>query len=116
MGETAQKAKGGKRPGAGRPATGFDPVRTFRISDAAIARVDSWASRQNDQPGRSEAIRRLVELALTLDRLWHLDDLVAKPSSIAPNFPAPGSTSPSHQDSTDGQEVADWPLGERGRI
>ena len=116
MGETTQKSKGGKRLGAGRPATGFDPVRTVRISDAAIARVDSWASRQSDQPGRSEAIRRLVELGLTLDRLWYLDDLAAKFSSIAPNLPATGSTSSSHQETTDGQEAADWLLGEHGRI
>jgi len=115
MGETTQKTKGGKRPGAGRPATGFDPVRTVRISNAAMAGVDSWASRQDDQPGRSEAIRRLVELGLTLDRLWYLDGMAAKLSSIAPNLPTAGSTSPSHQDSTDGQEAADWPLGEHGR-
>jgi hypothetical protein len=28
------------------------------------ATVDKWASRQDDKPGRSEAIRRLVELGL----------------------------------------------------
>jgi hypothetical protein len=26
--------------------------------------VDKWARKQDDQPGRSEAIRRLVELGL----------------------------------------------------
>jgi hypothetical protein len=26
--------------------------------------VDKWADKQDDQPGRSEAIRRLVELGL----------------------------------------------------
>jgi hypothetical protein len=29
-----------------------------------MANVDAWASTQEDQPGRSEAIRRLVELGL----------------------------------------------------
>jgi len=28
-------------------------------------RVDEWASKQPDTPGRPEAIRRLIELALT---------------------------------------------------
>jgi hypothetical protein len=55
---------GGKRPGAGRPTTGFDPVRTIRISDAVMANVASWAAQQGDQPGRAEAFRRLVELGL----------------------------------------------------
>jgi hypothetical protein len=58
------KTVGGKRPGAGRPATGRDPSRTFRLSDEFIADVDAWAAAQEDKPGRSEAIRRLVELGL----------------------------------------------------
>jgi len=41
-----------------------DPARTFRLSDEFIASVDAWAAKQDDQPGRSEAIRRLVELGL----------------------------------------------------
>ena len=40
------------------------PVRTMRLSDEFIATVDAWASRQDDTPSRSEAIRRLVELGL----------------------------------------------------
>jgi hypothetical protein len=58
------KTVGGKRPGAGRPATGKDPVRTMRLSDEFMDQVDTWAAKQDDQPGRSEAIRRLVELGL----------------------------------------------------
>jgi hypothetical protein len=59
------KKVGGKRPGAGRPATGKDPARTFRLSDEFIAGVDAWAIQQDDPPrGRTEAIRRLVELGL----------------------------------------------------
>lgn len=49
-----------KRPG--RPATGKDPVRTFRLSDEFMAHLDQWAEHQADKPSRSEAIRRLVEL------------------------------------------------------
>jgi hypothetical protein len=48
----------------GRPATGRDPVRTMRLSDEFITKVDSWAEKQDDQLGRTEAIRRLVELGL----------------------------------------------------
>jgi hypothetical protein len=59
-----QKKIGGKRSGAGRPPTGHDPSRTFRLSDEFMATVDVWAARQKDTPSRSEAIRRLVELGL----------------------------------------------------
>jgi hypothetical protein len=48
----------------GRPATGQDPVTAIRLSDDLRARVDAWAAKQHDEPGRSEAIRRLVELGL----------------------------------------------------
>jgi Ribbon-helix-helix protein, copG family len=59
-----QKKIGGKRVGAGRPATGHDPSRTFRLSDEFMTALDAWAARQEDKPSRSEAIRRLVELGL----------------------------------------------------
>jgi hypothetical protein len=52
----------------GRPATGRDPVRAIRLSDEFLSKVDAWSSKQNDEPGRSEAIRRLVELGLTVKR------------------------------------------------
>jgi len=51
-----------KRPG--RPATGQDPVTAIRLSKEMRAAVDAWAAAQDDEPGRSEAIRRLVELGL----------------------------------------------------
>jgi hypothetical protein len=63
-----QKSIGGKRPGAGRPATGTDPARTIRLSNEFITVVDGWAARQPDAPNRSEAIRRLVELGLKAKR------------------------------------------------
>jgi hypothetical protein len=49
---------------AGRPATGNDPVRAIRLSDEFLAKIDNWAAQQHDEPGRSAAIRRLVELGL----------------------------------------------------
>ena len=52
------------KPKGGRPATGRDPVRAIRLSDDFLAKVDAWAEQQGDAPGRSEAIRRLIELGL----------------------------------------------------
>jgi hypothetical protein len=64
MKNAIRKKVGGRRPGAGRPATGSDPSRTFRLSDEFIATLDAWSARQEDAPTRSEAIRRLVDLGL----------------------------------------------------
>jgi hypothetical protein len=64
MKKAIPKKHGGPRPGSGRPATGNAPTRTLRLTDEFIANVDAWAAAQDDQPGRSEAIRRLVELGL----------------------------------------------------
>jgi len=64
MKNAIRKKVGGKRPGAGRPATGSDLSRTFRLSDEFIATLDAWSARQDDAPTRSEAIRRLVEIGL----------------------------------------------------
>jgi hypothetical protein len=55
-----------KRPG--RPATGQDPVTAIRLSKEMRASVDAWAAAQDDEPGRSEAIRRLVELGLRVKK------------------------------------------------
>jgi hypothetical protein len=41
-----------------------DRILQMRVSDDFIESVDKWATRQPDNPSRSEAIRRLVELAL----------------------------------------------------
>ena len=41
-----------------------DPVTAMRLSSELRENVDAWAARQTDKPGRSEAIRRLVELGL----------------------------------------------------
>jgi hypothetical protein len=52
----------------GRPATGKDPVLTLRAPPALTAEVEAWARRQRDRPSRSEALRRLIEIALKLNR------------------------------------------------
>jgi hypothetical protein len=48
----------------GRPPTGQDPVTAVRLPLALKSQIDDWAKRQPDNPSRSEAIRRLVQLAL----------------------------------------------------
>jgi hypothetical protein len=52
-----------KRP-PGRPATGQGLQIGARWSEDAVASIDAWIAKQEDSPGRSEAIRRLVELGL----------------------------------------------------
>lgn len=50
----------------GRPATGRDPVSAVRFPAEVTAQIDTWAANQESHPSRSEAIRRLVELGLTV--------------------------------------------------
>jgi hypothetical protein len=52
----------------GRPKKkgGVHPVTAVRLSPGLGSAVDQWASRQDDKPSRSEAIRRLVELGLAV--------------------------------------------------
>jgi hypothetical protein len=64
--KTSKKNVVRKRPG--RPATGQDPVTAIRLSKEMRAAVDAWAAAQVDEPGRSEAIRRLVEIGLRVKK------------------------------------------------
>jgi Arc/MetJ-type ribon-helix-helix transcriptional regulator len=48
----------------GRPPTGQDPVTAVRLSPVLKSQIEDWAKQQPDNPSRSEAIRRLVKLAL----------------------------------------------------
>jgi Arc/MetJ-type ribon-helix-helix transcriptional regulator len=50
----------------GRPATGKMPTATLRLPESLSEKIDTWAQKQVDAPGHSEAIRRLVELGLTV--------------------------------------------------
>ena len=52
----------------GRRPTGKEPMLAFRAPPAFTAEVEAWAKRQPDRPSRSEALRRLVEMALKLNR------------------------------------------------
>jgi hypothetical protein len=53
-----------KRKKAGRPATGTEPLYGVRIGDALMKQIMDWAKPQGAT--RSDAIRRLVELGLTV--------------------------------------------------
>jgi hypothetical protein len=56
--------KNGTKKRRGRPATGQGVQIGTRWPDSTVTAIDVWAMQQEDQPGRSEAIRRLVELGL----------------------------------------------------
>jgi hypothetical protein len=60
----AKSIKVHQKKKVGRPATGRDPAVTIRLPPAVLNEIKDWAKRQADQPGRSPAIRRLVELGL----------------------------------------------------
>jgi hypothetical protein len=50
----------------GRPRTGITPLMGFRAEPVIRASIVRWAEMQPDMPTLSEAIRRLVELGLTV--------------------------------------------------
>jgi hypothetical protein len=50
----------------GRPRTGITPLMGFRADPVIRAEIVRWAENQPDMPTLSEAIRRLVELGLTV--------------------------------------------------
>jgi hypothetical protein len=58
-----KKARG---PGRPKKRGGVHPVSAVRLPPEISAGVVAWAAKQADAPGRSEAIRRLVELGLTV--------------------------------------------------
>lgn len=53
-----------KRFQIAKAAEGDTPMMSLRLPAETRAAIDKWAAAQDDQPGRSEAIRRLVEFAL----------------------------------------------------
>jgi hypothetical protein len=67
MKSTAVLQKKRSQEKRGRPITragAYDQVTAIRLSPEFRALIDAWAARQDDNPPRSEAIRRLVEQAL----------------------------------------------------
>ncbi|MEY9173516.1 AMMECR1 domain-containing protein [Bradyrhizobium elkanii] len=54
---------GAKKSRRGRPAVDSEAVNV-RMTVDALQNLDDWRRKQEDLPGRPEAIRRLVELGL----------------------------------------------------
>lgn len=52
----------------GRPATGTAPLVGVRMTPDFQKTIKAWAKKQADDPSLAEAIRRLVEIALTSSR------------------------------------------------
>jgi hypothetical protein len=50
----------------GPPPTGKGVQVVVRLQPDPLAALDSWIAKQKDEPTRAEAIRRLVELGLTV--------------------------------------------------
>lgn len=48
------------------PPTRRDRAREIRLTDELVEKLDAWAHSQEDKPDRSEAIRRLLEIALVI--------------------------------------------------
>jgi hypothetical protein len=61
-----KKAIAVKQKVTGRPRTGITPLMAFRADPVIRAGIVRWAEKQRDMPSLSEAIRRLVELGLTV--------------------------------------------------
>ena len=53
----------------GPPATGHGIQIQVRIQPGRLAVLDAWIQRQEDRPSRPEAIRRLFELGLSVDKV-----------------------------------------------
>jgi hypothetical protein len=53
-----------KRFSIPKAAEGDTPVFSLRLPAETRVALDRWAANQEDKPGRSEAIRRLLEQAL----------------------------------------------------
>lgn len=53
-----------RKRGRGRPRTGIGKPTGLRLYSDMEVRIDAWAAKQPDRPGRHEAIRRLIELGL----------------------------------------------------
>jgi Arc/MetJ-type ribon-helix-helix transcriptional regulator len=51
----------------GRPATGQDPIVTFRLGVEYKKAIDHWRSMERDKPSRSEAIRWLIGQGLEVE-------------------------------------------------
>jgi hypothetical protein len=56
-----------KKPGPTSQG-GRKPAQLVRMDDLLTSAIDQWRGKQDDEPSRPEAIRRLVELGLKAKR------------------------------------------------
>jgi hypothetical protein len=63
-----QKLAEKKKRGRGRPATGFDPMIGLRLPPEMRRVIEDWAAEQSPPLTFSEAVRRLLDFALTVAR------------------------------------------------
>jgi hypothetical protein len=61
-----KKSINDNRKSRGRPATGTAPLVGVRMTEEFQAEINAWAKKQQDHPALATAIRRLVELGLTV--------------------------------------------------
>jgi hypothetical protein len=61
-----KKSINDNRKSRGRPATGTAPLVGVRMTEEFQAEIKGWAKKQSDHPALAVAIRRLVELGLTV--------------------------------------------------
>jgi hypothetical protein len=54
-----------KKPGPTSQG-GRKPAQLVRMDDLLTSAIDQWRGKQDDEPSRPEAIRRLVELGLSV--------------------------------------------------
>jgi hypothetical protein len=62
----AQSSRGTKKL-RGRPKTGIGTQIGMRWQQLELVKIDDWRRRQPDLPSRTEAIRRLVDIALVTE-------------------------------------------------
>jgi hypothetical protein len=63
--DTSIRAIKNKPRKVGRPrTTGTGEQVVVRMHEPMLGTIDKWAAKQDDKPGRPEAIRRLVQLGL----------------------------------------------------
>ena len=61
-----KKSINDNRKSRGRPATGTAPLVGVRMTEEFQAEIKTWSEKQPDNPPLAAAIRRLVELGLTV--------------------------------------------------
>jgi hypothetical protein len=57
-----------KKRGRPKKVAGLDPVTAIRLPPELRAEITGWANQQDDKPGLTVAIRRLIQTGLDAER------------------------------------------------